>query len=88
MCGCEHINECIRCRMCIYALSPFAPVFYKCGGVGGVLSRHPVCIYYPETALFCNGMAVYTASRPLLSPLSRRAALKLALGGLLLKTRQ
>lgn len=41
--------------MCTHALSPFALVFYKCGGGGCVLSRHSARIYYQQTAC-CLGM--------------------------------
>lgn len=40
---------CICVRMCTHVLSPFALVFYKCGGGGCVLSRHSVWIYYEQT---------------------------------------
>lgn len=65
VCVWEHIYECICSRMCMHVLSPFALVFYKCGGGGGVLSRHSVWIYYQQTrCCFGTGrLYIWWASR-------------------------
>lgn len=39
---CEPVRGCMGVGACVLVLSPFASVFYKCGGGGGVLSRHSV----------------------------------------------
>lgn len=46
--GCEHIYECQCISVCTPVWSPFALVFYKCGGGGCALSRHSGCIYYQQ----------------------------------------
>lgn len=45
---CEHIYECQCISVCTPVWSPFALVFYKCGGGGCALSRHSGCIYYQQ----------------------------------------
>lgn len=45
---CEHIYECQCISVCMPVWSPFALVFYKCGGGGCALSRHSGCIYYQQ----------------------------------------
>lgn len=56
----EPIGECI---IFIPLLRPFASVFYECGGVGCVLSRPSLWIYYRHAVLFWGGMVACCIGR-------------------------